>query len=67
MRPVDKSCIEVSTHRVEESTHANNEKLEIKVSTHWIEELKVSTHDLEVSTHKDSVQRIDSGVESVCT
>ena len=34
MSPVDKSCIEVSTHQVDESTHADSEKLEIEMSTH---------------------------------
>ena len=52
MRPVDKSCIEVSTDWVEESIHADSEKSKIKMSTHWVEE----------STHVDSKQ---SGIESV--
>ena len=52
MRPVDKSCIEVSTYRVKESIHADSEKSKIKMSTHWVEE----------STHVDSKQ---SGIESV--
>ena len=51
--------------------------LEWKVLTHWVEELihvdsrqpemEVSIHQFKESTHEDSVQRMDYGVESVDT
>ena len=37
------------------------------VSKELILELKVSTHDFKESTHEDSVQRINFGIEGVDT
>ena len=61
----------MSTHRVEELTHVNNEQSGTKEST--LEDVrlesgyKVSAHWVKESTHKDSEQRFKSGIISVNT